>query len=69
MLVTDARQGTGLGTELLRRLIGAARAEGVDRIAGQMRADNEGMRRAGERLGFSFRPAPQEGVLRATLEL
>ena len=69
VLVIDARQRRGLGTELLRRLIAAARAEGIERITGQMLANNVGMRRACERLGFVFRPAAQEGVLRAELEL
>jgi len=69
VLVTDARQRSGLGSELLRRLVAAGRSEGLERISGQMLANNEAMRRAVERLGFTLRPAAQEGVLRAELEL
>jgi acetyltransferase len=69
VLVSDAQQRRGIGTELLRRLIDFARAEGLERISGQMLADNEGMRRACERLGFELRPGGHEGVLRAELVL
>ncbi|MBP1706102.1 MAG: putative acetyl coenzyme synthetase, partial [Chloroflexi bacterium] len=69
VLVTDAQQRRGIGTELLRRLIDFARAEGLARISGQMHADNEGMRRACERLGFEIKPGVGEGVIRAELVL
>ena len=44
----------GLGTELLRRLVEIARAEGVAVIGAQMRAENVAMRKASERLGFTI---------------
>jgi acetyltransferase len=69
VLVTDAQQRRGIGTELLRRLIDFARAEGLERISGQMLADNEGMRRACERLGFEIHPGRDDGILRAELVL
>jgi acetyltransferase len=69
VLVTDSQQRRGIGTELLRRLIEFARTEGLERVSGQMLADNEGMRRACERLGFEIRPTAQEGVIRAELVL
>ena len=69
VLVTDAQQRRGIGTELLRRLIDFARAEGLARISGQMHADNEGMRRACERLGFEIKAGVGEGVIRAELVL
>jgi acetyltransferase len=67
--VTDARQGMGVGTELLRRLVAVARAEGVATLSAEMRADNDGMRRAAEKVGFDLRPRPSEGVVRAEMRL
>ncbi len=42
VLVTDERQGKGVGTELLRRLVEVARAEGIAVLGADMRADNVG---------------------------
>ena len=56
VLVTDARQGIGVGTELLRRIVDVARAEGVATLSADMRADNAGMRRAAEKVGFAILP-------------
>jgi acetyltransferase len=69
VLVTDARQGKGVGTELLRRLVEVARAEGVATIAADMRAENVGMRRAAEKVGFTLRPGATEEVVRAEMRL
>jgi len=69
VLVTDARQGKGVGTELLRRLVEVARAEGVAMIAADMRAENVGMRRAAEKVGFTLRPGATEEVVRAEMRL
>jgi acetyltransferase len=69
VLVTDARQGKGVGTELLRRLVGVARAEGVATLWADMRLDNAGMCRATEKAGFTLRPGPTEDVVRAEMRL
>lgn len=69
VLVTDARQGKGVGTELLRRLVEVARAEGVATIGADMRADNLGMRRAAEKVGFTISPGAAEDVIRAEMRL
>jgi acetyltransferase len=69
VLVTDARQGNGVGTELLRRLADVARAEGVATIRADMRADNVGMRRAAEKVGFTIVPGAAEDVVRAEMRL
>ena len=61
VLVTDARQGKGVGTELLRRLVDIARAEGVATLGADMRADNDGMRRAAEKVGFDDRSGRRRG--------
>ena len=69
MLVTDARQGKGVGTELLRRLVEVARAEGVANLGADMRATNTGMRRVSEKLGFTIHPTAADDVLRAEMRL
>ncbi|MFH1475481.1 MAG: GNAT family N-acetyltransferase, partial [Chloroflexota bacterium] len=69
VLVTDARQGKGVGTELLRRLVEVARAEGVATIGAEMRAENVGMRRAVEKVGFTLRPGATDDVVRAEMRL
>jgi acetyltransferase len=69
VLVTDAHQRSGVGTELLRRLVAVARAEGIATLGADMRVENVGMQRAAERVGFLVRPAATEGVLRAEMRL
>jgi acetyltransferase len=69
VLVTDERQGKGVGTELLRRIVDVARAEGVAVLEADMRADNLAMRKVAERVGFTIVPGPTEDVLRAVMHL
>jgi acetyltransferase len=69
VLVTDARQGKGVGTELLRRLVEVARAEGVANLGADMRVDNVGMRRAAEKVGFAIHATATEDVVRAEMRL
>jgi acetyltransferase len=69
VLVSDAHQRSGVGTELLRRLVDVARDEGVATLGADMRVDNVGMRRAAETVGFTVRPGSVEGVLRAEMRL
>jgi len=69
VLVTDVRQGKGVGMELLRRLVEIARAEGVATLGADMRADNVGMRRAAEKVGFTIRRGATEGHIRAEMRL
>ncbi len=69
VLVTDQRQGKGVGTELLRRLVDVAKAEGVAVLGADMRADNVGMRRAAEKVGFAIVPGPAEDVVHAEMRL
>jgi acetyltransferase len=70
ILVADAWQRQGLGTELLRRLVAIGRAEGLDRIYAEMLGSNRGMRRASEAVGFQIGPmAGDRSVLRADLDL
>jgi acetyltransferase len=69
VLVTDVRQGKGVGMELLRRLVEIARAEGVATLGADMRADNVSMRRAAEKVGFTIRRGATEGLIRAEMRL
>ncbi|HEX6127637.1 MAG TPA: GNAT family N-acetyltransferase, partial [Candidatus Limnocylindria bacterium] len=70
ILVADAWQHHGLGTELLRRLVEVGRAEGLARIYAEMLGSNLGMRRASERAGFSIGAVTgDQGLLRADLDL
>lgn len=52
MLIADAWQGRGLGGELMRRLLEAARREGLRRVDGEILATNGPMIRLARRLGF-----------------
>jgi acetyltransferase len=69
VLVTDKRQGMGVGTELLRRIVDVARAEGVATLWADMRDDNVGMRRAAEKVGFTLGQSAPEDVVRAEMRL
>jgi acetyl coenzyme A synthetase (ADP forming)-like protein len=55
LLISDASQGLGLGTELLQRLIQIGRDEGLDRIVGYMLPENRAMIHVCERLGFQIK--------------
>ena len=67
ILVTDAHQRSGLGTELLRRLVEIGRREGRKRITGDVLPENTGMQRAAQKLGFKIRF--HEGLARAEMDL
>ena len=69
ILVADAFQRQGLGTEMLRRLVEIAKQEGVERIFGNVLYDNTDMLRVTERLGFHVQGMPKDGVMRVMLEL
>jgi RimJ/RimL family protein N-acetyltransferase len=69
VLVTDPWQGRGIGTELLRRLVEIARAEGVAVIGAQMRVENTGMRKASERVGFTIMAGSADDLVRAQMQL
>jgi acetyltransferase len=69
VLVTDAYQGRGLGTDLLGRLVEIARDEGAAVIGANMRAENLAMRKASERLGFTISVGSSTEIVRAELKL
>ena len=69
ILINDQYQRTGLGTELLSRLIQIGRDEQLERIVAEILPENEGMRRICQKLGFSFRKVPGTTVIFAELAI
>ncbi len=68
ILVTDGRQGTGLGTALLKSLIAIGKEAKV-RIIGHILSDNAAMLHVSRKLGFELHLLPREGEWLAELNL
>ena len=69
LVVTDARQGQGLGTELLRRLVRIGRDEGLTKIVARIDAENREMQRVSEQVGFTVHYDAAEQLMEAALDL
>ena len=69
MLVRDQQQRQGLGTMLLRQLVQIGKQEGVREIRASILADNIGMQRICETLGFELRRQPGDTLVSARLSL
>jgi acetyltransferase len=69
VLIADRFQNLGLGTELLRRLIEFARAEGYCRIVAHILLENANMRKLAERFHFEIEPDPDPSQITAVLDL
>jgi acetyltransferase len=69
VLITDAVQHQGLGTEFLRRLIEIARAEKLSSITAHILPENRGMQGLAKRFGFKSIPGEDPTELTATLQL
>ncbi|MFO1141415.1 MAG: GNAT family N-acetyltransferase [Amaricoccus sp.] len=70
LLVRSDLQGRGLGSALMRILIDYARADGVERLDGIVLAENRGMRRLVDGLGFAIAADPDDpGMVATTLAL
>jgi acetyltransferase len=69
MLVTDQFQRKGMGTELLRRLIQYGHDEKLQRLTGDILAENQGMQGVCRKLGFRLQYSPEEHLMKAELEL
>jgi acetyltransferase len=61
IVVTDAWQGRGVGTELMRSLGIAGRRQGIRWLTGSSLADNQRIHDWARRLGFAVRTTPNAG--------
>lgn len=66
--MADGWQRPGLGSELLRRLVGVGRDEGLVPISGDILASNSGMLRVSQRVGFTLRRDPQTATGPAAID-
>lgn len=55
LVVSDACQGHGLGTQLLRTLVQVGRDEKLERITGTILSENHNMQHLARKLGFTLR--------------
>jgi acetyltransferase len=69
VLVTDQHQHSGLGSELLTRLIQVARDEKLDRIVATILLENTAMRALVSRRGFQVQGDADMGAVQAVLTL
>ena len=69
LIVSDRYQHSGLGTELLRRLIQVGRDERLQRITASILPENRAMQRLCEKLGFRLHHNYQELVVQAEIDL
>lgn len=67
LLVNDACQGKGIGTETLRRLLDVGRHEGIQRVIAYLLTENRGMYHICKKLGFTLE---REGeLIKAAIDL
>jgi acetyltransferase len=69
ILVSDAFQGQGLGSELLGRLVEVGRQEGLQRIVGYISPENDGMLRVARKLGFVFKRDLGDDLIEAEFKI
>jgi acetyltransferase len=69
LLINDKYQRTGLGTELLARLLDIGRDEKLEKVVAEILPENEGMRRVCAKLGFQFSKVPDSNTIYAEIEL
>ncbi len=69
VLVSDAKQGQGLGTELMGRLIEVARGEKLARVLANILPENLAMRSLAEHFAFTAAPSGDSDMLVGVLTL
>ena len=69
LLVSDAWQEHGLGTELLRTLVSLAHSEGIRRVFGTILLENRAMQEICRQLGFDLRYSTEDGVMEASIKV
>jgi acetyltransferase len=69
LLVSDAWQGQGLGTQLLRMLVQIGRDEKLARLTATILPDNREMQHVARKVGFQLDHAPGDPELTAVIQL
>ncbi len=69
IVIADAWQGKGIGTELLQLLVRAGRAEKLRRISGKILAENTRMLEVSRGIGFELQWRPTQGEWDAEINL
>ncbi len=69
VIVSDAFQGKGLGTELLTRIVEVARREKVGKVVADILPDNLMMQRTAQKQGFKLSQVAGEDVVKAEMDL
>jgi acetyltransferase len=69
LLVADTFQGSGLGTQLLRRLIQFARDEKLEKVVGSILPSNRRMLQITSELGFEAHHSPDGGPVMVELDI
>lgn len=69
VLVGDPWQKQGLGTELVRRLVDAARHEKLSRVLAIIMPENRAMQSLADQFGFTVQPGEDPDLLTAVLKL
>lgn len=69
ILVSDEYQRSGIGTELLQRLLEVARDEQIGHVIAEILPENRGMLRVAEKLGFRLRRIFSENMVMAEIDL
>ena len=67
--VVDAYQGKGLGTLLMKHLVGLARAAGLHELVAEVLAENAPMLKVFERSGLTMNTSRQSNVVHVILQL
>jgi acetyltransferase len=69
LLVTDQFQLQGLGTQLLRQLIEVGRDEQLQRLTGDILAENQRMQEICQKLSFRLQYSLEDQAVQVELEL
>lgn len=67
--VDDAHQGQGIGSALMRHLVGIARAAGLKTLTAEVLPDNAPMLKVFERCGLAITTRREAGVVHVTMAL
>lgn len=69
IVIRSDMKGQGLGSSLLKKIIGYSRNRGIRIFSGDVMYDNQPMLDLLKAFGFSFGPSEEAGIVRCTLDL